>query len=303
MASGTVKWFDSNRGYGFIRPEQGEDVFVHVSAVQASGLQSLQDGQAVEFDIQQGPKGPQPPTCGHGRHPRRADAPLPPATLGERTRPMGISPCLQADATRAGQRRRLRCDAAGRAGGRDADGEGGAAMRPAVAGLPAGPRPAPHLQGRHGAVPGVLSALAAGGGSAVPLARPGPAMGPGRQGAGGVPLPRRPSVGGAAGGDRGGPLRPSRPRSRPVRRPQQTSPRRTARRVAATLMRQGPHVAMGRFWGASLRATTASTGHVEQADHGPFGAWFQTWMAGVVVDDGVVVDEHGHEPGMAVRRW
>ena len=59
MASGTVKWFDPNRGYGFIRPEQGEDVFVHISAVQASGLQSLQDGQAVEFDIQPGRKGPQ----------------------------------------------------------------------------------------------------------------------------------------------------------------------------------------------------------------------------------------------------
>jgi CspA family cold shock protein len=59
MASGTVKWFDPNRGYGFIRPAQGEDIFVHVSAVQASGLQTLQDGQAVEFDIEQGPKGPQ----------------------------------------------------------------------------------------------------------------------------------------------------------------------------------------------------------------------------------------------------
>jgi CspA family cold shock protein len=59
MASGTVKWFDPNRGYGFIRPEQGEDVFVHISAVQASGLQTLQEGQAVEFDLQQGRKGPQ----------------------------------------------------------------------------------------------------------------------------------------------------------------------------------------------------------------------------------------------------
>jgi cold shock protein len=57
MASGTVKWFDSNRGYGFIRPEQGEDVFVHISAVEASGLQTLQEGQAVEFDIEQGRKG------------------------------------------------------------------------------------------------------------------------------------------------------------------------------------------------------------------------------------------------------
>ena len=59
MARGTVKWSDPNRGYGFIRPEQGEDVFVHISAVQASGLQTLQEGQAVEFDIQQGRKGPQ----------------------------------------------------------------------------------------------------------------------------------------------------------------------------------------------------------------------------------------------------
>ena len=59
MATGTVKWFDPNRGYGYIRPEQGEDVFVHISAVEASGLQTLQEGQAVEFDIEQGRKGPQ----------------------------------------------------------------------------------------------------------------------------------------------------------------------------------------------------------------------------------------------------
>jgi cold shock protein len=57
MATGTVKWFDPNRGYGFIRPEQGEDVFVHISALQASGLETLQEGQAVEFDIEQGRKG------------------------------------------------------------------------------------------------------------------------------------------------------------------------------------------------------------------------------------------------------
>jgi len=59
MATGTVKWFDPNRGYGFIRPEQGEDVFVHISALQASGLETLQEGQAVEFDIEQRRKGPQ----------------------------------------------------------------------------------------------------------------------------------------------------------------------------------------------------------------------------------------------------
>jgi CspA family cold shock protein len=65
MASGTIKWFDPNKGYGFIRPDHGShgshgsDVFVHSSALQASGLQTLQEGEAVEFDIEQGRKGPQ----------------------------------------------------------------------------------------------------------------------------------------------------------------------------------------------------------------------------------------------------
>jgi cold shock protein len=62
MASGTVKWFDPNKGYGFIRPDHGSDasdVFVYISALQASGLQTLQEGEAVEFDIEQGRKGPQ----------------------------------------------------------------------------------------------------------------------------------------------------------------------------------------------------------------------------------------------------
>jgi cold shock protein len=69
MASGRVKWFDPNRGYGFIRPEQGEDVFVHIGAVQASGLQTLQEGQAVEFDVQQGRKGPQAANVRPGQAP------------------------------------------------------------------------------------------------------------------------------------------------------------------------------------------------------------------------------------------
>jgi CspA family cold shock protein len=55
MASGTVKWFDPNRGYGFIQPEQGEDVFVHVTALEGSGMESLQEGQTVQFEIEQGP--------------------------------------------------------------------------------------------------------------------------------------------------------------------------------------------------------------------------------------------------------
>jgi len=58
MASGTVKWFNMQKGYGFITPDDGgADVFVHISAVQQSGLPELRDGQAVTFDIQQGQKG------------------------------------------------------------------------------------------------------------------------------------------------------------------------------------------------------------------------------------------------------
>lgn len=59
MTVGTVKWFNANKGYGFIKPESGNDVFVHVSAIQGDGNASLAEGQAVEFDITQGQKGPQ----------------------------------------------------------------------------------------------------------------------------------------------------------------------------------------------------------------------------------------------------
>ena len=59
MTVGTVKWFNADKGYGFISPESGEDVFVHFSAIQTSGYRSLDEGQAVEFDVTQGPKGPQ----------------------------------------------------------------------------------------------------------------------------------------------------------------------------------------------------------------------------------------------------
>jgi len=53
MASGTVKWFNGNKGYGFIAPQEGEkDVFVHITALQAAGLESLDDGQAVTFEIE-----------------------------------------------------------------------------------------------------------------------------------------------------------------------------------------------------------------------------------------------------------
>jgi len=59
MAKGKVKWFNESRGYGFIAQENGEDVFVHFSAIQAQGFKTLSEGQAVSFDVVEGPKGPQ----------------------------------------------------------------------------------------------------------------------------------------------------------------------------------------------------------------------------------------------------
>jgi cold shock protein len=64
MTVGTVKWFNADKGYGFIAPESGDDVFVHFSAIQSAGYRSLDEGQTVEFDITQGQRGPRPPTCG-----------------------------------------------------------------------------------------------------------------------------------------------------------------------------------------------------------------------------------------------
>lgn len=57
--SGTVKWFNSDKGFGFITGDNGNDVFAHYSQIQSDGFKTLEEGQAVTFDVVQGPKGPQ----------------------------------------------------------------------------------------------------------------------------------------------------------------------------------------------------------------------------------------------------
>jgi CspA family cold shock protein len=59
MANGKVKWFSNQKGYGFIQTDEGEDIFVHFSAIQTEGFKTLGQGQEVDFEISEGPKGPQ----------------------------------------------------------------------------------------------------------------------------------------------------------------------------------------------------------------------------------------------------
>ena len=57
METGTIKWFNSSKGYGFISREEGDDIFVHYNAIEGDGYRTLEEGDKVEFEIEQGPKG------------------------------------------------------------------------------------------------------------------------------------------------------------------------------------------------------------------------------------------------------
>ena len=59
MANGTVKWFNATKGFGFISSEDGQDLFAHFSAIQSDGFKTLDEGQKVEFDVEEGQRGPQ----------------------------------------------------------------------------------------------------------------------------------------------------------------------------------------------------------------------------------------------------
>jgi len=73
MATGTVKWFDDAKGFGFIEREEGEDVFVHYSAIVGEGYRSLAEGAEVEFEVEQDPKGPRAAQVVMTKAPETAD--------------------------------------------------------------------------------------------------------------------------------------------------------------------------------------------------------------------------------------
>ncbi|CMJ42743.1 cold shock protein A [Mycobacterium tuberculosis] len=78
MPQGTVKWFNAEKGFGFIAPEDGSaDVFVHYTEIQGTGFRTLEENQKVEFEIGHSPKGPQAPESARSELPPRADAKSP----------------------------------------------------------------------------------------------------------------------------------------------------------------------------------------------------------------------------------
>src|SRR3954466_6491537 len=96
MPEGTVKWFNAEKGFGFATPDGGgPDVFVHYSAIQSSGYRSLDEGQRIAFDIEQGQKGPQ---AANGTPPRSPDQHSAPARFSGRGR------CRSSGRCAAGQR-------------------------------------------------------------------------------------------------------------------------------------------------------------------------------------------------------
>lgn len=99
MAQGTVKWFNAEKGYGFIAVDGGADVFVHYSAIQMDGYRTLEEGQRVEFEISQGQKGPQGRHGSPQRLRRAADAA--PGLHPKGPYPLGTGPSACPDARRA----------------------------------------------------------------------------------------------------------------------------------------------------------------------------------------------------------
>jgi CspA family cold shock protein len=100
MAQGTVKWFNGDKGYGFITAEGGPDVFVHFSAITGGGYRSLEEGQKVEFDITQSQKGPRRRTSGSsadrsagGAPPRTPRSPGVPGTGTDPSTVRRTGPC------------------------------------------------------------------------------------------------------------------------------------------------------------------------------------------------------------------
>lgn len=102
MAQGTVKWFNAEKGYGFIAVDGGADVFVHYSAIQMDGYRTLEEGQRVEFEISQGQKGPQADMVRVVEAEAPTDNCVPKARTPEGVRAFGCLPCGRGSGVRGG---------------------------------------------------------------------------------------------------------------------------------------------------------------------------------------------------------